>query len=245
MDAFLKAARALALGAGLSAVSLGLARAAGCDPDAVAAITAPSPRPEFRPERIAEIDKRAAAQQFDALAFGDSLLEGWREADLTRAFGAPALDVGFGMDGAEQILWRLERFDWSKQHPKYVLALVGNNDMHFPACAVDIGLAHLIGELRRMFPAARLIVTSVFPRGRNFLDKDAAIRAVNATLAAGAKRGGYAFFDIYPAFTCGRQPTCDLYQAPVNRHLTAKGYTLLNDLLQKFVAAANPKPGSP
>jgi hypothetical protein len=73
--------------------------------------TAASPRPEFRPERIVALDERLSRQPYDVLTFGDSLLEGWPEADLARDFGASVANVGFGMETMAQGLWRLRRFD--------------------------------------------------------------------------------------------------------------------------------------
>ena len=177
------------------------------------------------------------------VALGDSIMVGWREADLAGVFKGSVNNLGFGGDGAEHLLWRLESFNWSKQNPKYVLVLVGTNDMHFPQCAVEVGLPHLIVRLKQVFPKAQLIVTAILPRGPNFLEADNVIRAVNAELAAHARSGGYWFFNPHDSFTCEHRPTCELFQfQSANRHLTPEGYALLTKLLAQFVASKQPKP---
>jgi lysophospholipase L1-like esterase len=217
------------------------ARGAKCDPAAVQAITHPNDHSSITPERRVQLAKRLHEGSFDVLALGDSIMAGWPEAELAGVFKGSVVNLGFGTDGAEHTLWRLDDFDWSKQHPKYVLLLVGTNDMHFPACAVEVGLPHLIGSLRVKFPGARLIVTSILPRGLNFSDRDDAIQAVNARLAADAKRGGYWFLNVHDAFECQHRASCELF-LPGNRHLTAEGYALLERRLAQLLANGGTAP---
>ena len=215
-----------------------LAAAAECDPAAVAAITHPADHSNIAPERRAQLGQRLQERSFPVLALGDSIMSGWPTRDLAAAFNADVLNLGFGTDGVEHVLWRLQTFDWSKQHPKYVLLLAGTNDLHFPQCAVEIGLPNLIRVIEQRFPGAQLIVTSILPRGDSMKDRDAEIRALDAELAAHAKSGGYWYLDAHDALTCGYRADCDLFQPlSYNRHPTSKGYEILDRLLAQLIAA--------
>ncbi|MDE3176334.1 MAG: hypothetical protein KGM15_09565 [Pseudomonadota bacterium] len=213
--------------------------AAGCDQAAVAAITQAADHSSVRPERMAQLNQQLRERAFDVLALGDSIMEGWPVSQLTAAFNADVLNLGFGTDGVEHVLWRLQGLDWSKQKPKYVLLLAGTNDLHFPPCAVESGLSHLINRIKQQFPEARLIVTSILPRGDRMMDQDAPIRAIDGALAAQAQRDGYLYLDAHDAMTCGHRADCDLFQPRSdNRHPTPKGYAILDRLLAQAIAGA-------
>ena len=62
------------------------------------------------------------------------------EGLLDKAMGTPTLDVGFGEDTTEAILWQIQLFNWGKQRPRYVLLLVGNNGIAHST------LRHLLGD---------------------------------------------------------------------------------------------------
>jgi hypothetical protein len=102
--------------------------------------TQPKARPEFRPGRQEEVKRRLLSESFGAITLGDSIMEGWGPRILESAFNQPTLNSGFGMDGTEQLLWRLQSMDWSHQKPQYFLLLVGTNDLKFPTCSVVQGV---------------------------------------------------------------------------------------------------------
>lgn len=211
--------------------------AAGCDRAAVAAITQPADHSSIAPERMEQLNKQLQEHSFDVLALGDSIMTGWPVRELASAFKADVINLGFGTDGVEHVLWRLQTFDLSKQKPKYILLLAGANDLHFPQCAVEIGLPHLIWKIVRQFPDAQLIVTSILPRGDNMMERDEEIRALDAQLAAQAKSGGYWHLDAHDAMTCGYRADCELFQPrSANRHPTPKGYAILDRLLAQLLA---------
>lgn len=219
------------------------ARAETCpQPSTPTATMTPAPRPDLRPDRQAAIRDALAARAYGAIALGDSIMEGWSEQRLSRDLGMPVLDAGFGQDGTEHVLWRLQAPDWRRQSPRIVLLLVGTNDIGYPACAIAWGIRTVAAKAQALFPQARILVTAILPRGTDMLGGDGRIRAVNAALAAAAASAGFAFFDPHDAFLCGHHTPCPLFQPDLNLHLTARGYDELDARLAAFLAGRGLEP---
>ena len=196
--------------------------------------TEPKARPEFRPERQTEVKRRLLSESFGAITLGDSIMEGWGPRLLESAFNQPTLNSGFGMDGTEQLLWRIQSMDWTHQKPQFVLLLVGTNDLKFPACSVDQGVLAVVRAVHGVLPTAKIIVTSILPRGENMLEHDAEIVQINEALAAAQSEQRFRFFNVHDAFLCDHKTPCALFQ-PGNLHLTPVGYQLLTASLHQFL----------
>jgi lysophospholipase L1-like esterase len=196
--------------------------------------TQPKARPEFRPGRQEEIKRRLLSESFGAITLGDSIMEGWGARILESAFNQPTLNSGFGMDGTEQLLWRLQSMDWSHQKPQYFLLLVGTNDLKFPTCSVVQGVLAVVRAVHGVLPSAKIVVTSILPRGENMLEHDAEIVQINKDLAAAQSEQRFRFFNVHDAFLCDHKTPCALFQAG-NLHLTPVGYQLLTDSLRQFL----------
>ncbi|MBV8744113.1 MAG: hypothetical protein JO134_03610 [Xanthobacteraceae bacterium] len=196
--------------------------------------TEPKPRPEFRPERQEEMKRRLLSESFGVITLGDSIMEGWATPLLGSAFNQPTLNSGFGMDGTEQVLWRIQSMDWSHQKPQYVLLLVGTDDLRFPACSIVQGELAVVRAVHGALPDAKIIVTSILPRGENMLEHDAEIAQINKDLTATQSEEHFLFFNIHDAFLCNHKTPCALFQ-PGNLHLTPSGYQLMTDSLRQFL----------
>jgi lysophospholipase L1-like esterase len=205
-----------------------------CDETAVMQTTQPRARPDFQADRQAIFVKWLASGSYGAIALGDSILAGWQPRRLQAEFGQPTLSIPFGGDGTETVLWRLHTFDWSHQHPLYVLLLIGTNDIRFPACAVAQGILTVVHQAHATFPQATVVVTSILPRGVDLREYDSKIVEVNRTLAAAARPERFRFLDAHDAFLCDHHNECPLY-LPGNLHLTQAGYQLLTDLLHRLL----------
>jgi lysophospholipase L1-like esterase len=196
--------------------------------------TQPKARPEFRPDRQEEVKRRLSSESFGAITLGDSIMEGWGPRILQPAFNQPILNSGFGMDGTEQVLWRIQANDWSHQKPQYVLLLVGTDDLRFPVCSVVQGVLADVRAVRGVLPSAKVIVTSILPRGDSMREHDAEIVQINKDLAAAQSEQHFRFFDVHDSFLCNHKTPCALFQ-PGNLHLTPAGYQLLTDSLHQFL----------
>lgn len=214
------------------------ASAAACPtPTAPVAATTPTPRPDAWVPQQEDLRRRLAEHSFDAITFGDSIMQGWSEARLQQAMGMPVLNAGFGQDGTEHLLWRLKSYDWQRQSPREVLLLIGTNDIGYPTCDIVWGILTAVKTVHAIFPKANVMVVSILPRGTNLMGADDKIRAVNATLQQAAASARFTFLDVHDAFECGHKTPCPLFQPDLNLHLTSAGYDLLTGLLQKSMAA--------
>ncbi len=175
-----------------------------------------------------------SASSFSVIALGDSIMGSWPKRLLEAALGLPTLNAGFGADGTSQVLWRLDMMDWSRQHPKYVLILVGTNNLGFSACGVIYGVLAVVEKVHRVFPEATIIVTSILPRGDDLMLRNDEIIEINRQLGLAASESRFRFFDVHDAFLCGHHTPCMLYK-PGNLHLTVPGYELLSDRLRQLI----------
>ncbi len=206
--------------------------------------TTPTPRPDAWVAQQAAVRQALAARAYQTITFGDSIMQGWSEARLGQAMDMTVLNAGFGQDGTEHTLWRLKSFDWRSQSPSHVLLLIGTNDIGYPTCDIYWGIRTVVQSVHATFPKARVVVTSILPRGTDLMGADDKIRAVNAALKASAPAADFAFFDVHDAFACGHKTPCPLFIPDFNLHLTTAGYDLLTSLLRTFIAADERRLGS-
>lgn len=215
--------------------------AESCPPPAGTPVTAtPSVRPghekRFEP-LLQKINQLAKQKKFAAIGVGDSIMQRWPQPLLESGLGVETLNAGVGGDTAAALLWRLENMDWAAQSPRYVLVVIGTNDLvRNTTCDVLYGLRAVTEKLRKTFPAAKIVVTSILPRGESMSWRQEDIRFINQSLKNSAKPAGYTFFDAHDAFLCGGVTPCDLVVPPANVHPTRKGYEILADSLKAVLA---------
>ena len=88
-------------------------------------------------------------------------------------FGATqTLNLGFGWDRTQNVLWRLAHGEFEGLHPKTVVINIGTNNLtgtanaraNTPAEVVQ-GILAIHEQVRAQSPQSRIIVMGVFPRG--------------------------------------------------------------------------------
>jgi len=91
----------------------------------------------------------------------------------TRAFGnLPAINMGFGWDRTQNVLWRLEQGEFEGIRPRWVVLAIGTNNLmgtknaraNTPEEIVE-GIAAICREIRRRSPESRIVLMAIFPRG--------------------------------------------------------------------------------
>jgi lysophospholipase L1-like esterase len=164
----------------------------------------------------------AAQSQLDpqVVLIGDSITHFWAGPPKSQrasgplsweqAFGGiPALNMGFGWDRTQNVLWRLSHGEFEGLHPKTVVLNIGTNNLtgtanaraNTPAEVVQ-GILSVVDVVHSRSPESRIIVMGVFPRGfRPSTPMRAAIAQVNQ-LAAQALAGkpNTSFLDIGKQF---------------------------------------------
>jgi lysophospholipase L1-like esterase len=184
--------------------------------------------------------QRVRNDSYAAVAIGDSIVMRWPDAMLQQAIGMKTLNAGIGGDTAPAVLWRLQNGEWPKD-VRYVFVLVGTNDiwaLSHPPCDVYSGIRAVVDEAHRIFPQARILVSSILPRGMHMSERDEEIRMTNAALSEGTGTGDYTFVDAHDAFLCDRKNECDLVIGHNNLHPSVKGYRVLGDILHHAIETA-------
>jgi len=127
-----------------------------------------------------------------------------------QAFGGmPVLNLGFGWDRTQNVLWRLGHGEFEGLHPQTVVINIGTNNLtgtvnaraNTPAEVVQ-GILAIHETVRTRSPESRIIVMAVFPRGFSpAAPTRAPIARVNELLAAAlANKPNTLFLDIGAQF---------------------------------------------
>lgn len=198
---------------------------------------------EERHKRVIEtIQSHLNTATFESIGLGDSIMQGWPDDLLRKALGASALNAGVGGDKTQNLLWRLEHFDWSKQKPKSVLLIIGTNNLSTSApCEIALGIRNAVAKVHSIFPLADIAVISLLPRGEKMSAYEPEIRQINNELRRRAQLDGYIFIDANPLFICDDETKCALVKGPSNVHPTRSGYEQLTDFVSHELNRLHPQ----
>lgn len=134
--------------------------------------------PNLAPNFVAKHEANkavAAAGAIDVLFMGDSITDFWRN-ETGNFSGKPVFDkyfsdlkiANFGIAGdtTQGVLYRLQNGEGQGFSPKAVMLMIGtnNNRTHRPAEIAE-GIGAIVLELQKDFPAAKILLLGVFPRG--------------------------------------------------------------------------------
>lgn len=166
----------------------------------------PVPRLEFDSynwwrRHAAELD---AQQEIDPeiVLIGDSITHFWAglpfdprrngPAAWARTFGSHrVLNLGFGWDRTQNVLWRLDHGEFEHVHPRVIVLHIGTNNLagtenSCPNTPPEIvaGILAICDRVQARAPEAELVVMAVFPRGRTSADgARPVIKEINTLLA--------------------------------------------------------------
>lgn len=216
--------------------------------------TAVIPRPgieddvyEWRPRHEAVLARKAEGP-FDLVFIGDSITHffGGEPADPNARGRAVwdefygrrrALNLGFGWDRTQQVLWRLDHGELDGVHPRVVVVLIGTNNLSPGRVRVNTdaeiasGVEAVVGRIRAKAPAAKILLLGLLPRGDAGDFDRLRIARINALLARLDGSRNVAFMDpgkglLAPdgAFLPG--VTSD------NLHPTEAGYRILAEAIE-------------
>ena len=132
-----------------------------------------------RHERIL---REGPAMNPEIVFVGDSILHFWAgrksiggadaSACWKRSFGAfRTLNLGFGWDRIQNVLWRFEHGELEDLSPKVVVVLIGtNNTMTTPNARENTpqeiveGVDEILARLHSAFPEAKVVLLNILPR---------------------------------------------------------------------------------
>jgi lysophospholipase L1-like esterase len=124
-------------------------------------------------EKLAEIARRkAAGEPTDLVFIGDSITHNWEKNDkpLWDGFWGKyhALNLGYGGDRTENVLWRLQHGEIDGIAPKVAVMMIGTNNTghrHEAPELIYAGIKRDIQEIRKHLPHTKILLLAIFPRG--------------------------------------------------------------------------------
>ena len=159
------------------------------------------------------------------------------------------LNLGFGWDRTQNVLWRLDHGEFDGLHPRYVVINIGTNNFSATSNArantpaeVAEGIRAICARIRTKSPESRIILMGVLPRGAK---PDASYRskilALNKRLAEVAKAPGIQFLDIGKQFLL---PDGELPRRLMSDfcHPTEEGYAIWASALKPLLQDDEPSP---
>lgn len=176
-------------------------------------------------QKLQEARQLLAKGQAPQIVFiGDSITEGWEKsgAEVWASHYAPyhALNLGFGGDRTENVLWRLQNGALDGLAPKVTVLMLGTNNVGHRAEKpefVAAGMRRVIDEIQQRMPGTKVLLLAIFPRGEK---ADDYLRGLNNgvnTLLAGMADGRKLFY------------------LDINASLTQPDGTLSKDLMPDFL----------
>ena len=187
-------------------------------------------------ERHADCVALMKSRQPDLVMLGDSITHFWGGEPVggrrtgvevwDRFFaGRRVVNLGYGWDRTENVLWRLTHGEFDHVSPKVVVVMIGTNniDLNTPD-EIAAGITAICAELHRRAPGVRILLLGIFPRGRTPDATRAKVGSVNERIARLDGRNGVTYLDIGKALL---EPDGSISGDVMYDYLhpTAKGYS--------------------
>ncbi|MEI8038661.1 MAG: GDSL-type esterase/lipase family protein [Verrucomicrobiota bacterium] len=212
--------------------------------------------------RHADVLRSKDAINPEIVLIGDSITHFWggqpaaKQVNGRKAFAAVfapyrVLNLGFGWDRTQNVLWRLDHGELDGLHPRAVVIHIGTNNTSATAAArqntpaeIVEGIAAICGRVRSKVPGVKILLMQVFPREQKAdHPRRQAIAEINRLLVAFAAANHLELIDLAPKFL---QPdgTLPAELMPDFCHPHEAGYAIWGDALRPLLpppagAAAN------
>ncbi|MCF7958492.1 MAG: GDSL family lipase [Phycisphaerae bacterium] len=180
------------------------------------------------------INQRFAQGHVDLIMIGDSIIHHW-DKELWARYYAPrnAVNMGFGGDRTQHVLWRLENGNLDGINPKLAVIMIGtNNSNDNTAEEIADGIIAICGKVREKLPKTKILLLAIFPRNATPDDpqrqKNAAASAIASKIADGKM---IHYMDINPKFLTEDQ-VLSREIMPDLLHPNKKGYQIWMDAIE-------------
>ncbi len=121
--------------------------------------------------RQEQVLERVRQGNVGMILIGDSITHGWDgETELwTKCFARRnAVNMGFGGDRTEHVLWRLHNGSLEGISPKVAMIMIGTNNSNGDdntAAEIADGIVAICREIRLRSPETKILLLAIFPRG--------------------------------------------------------------------------------
>jgi beta-glucosidase len=117
------------------------------------------------------INERLKKGNVDLLFIGDSITHGWENTgkEIWNAYYAKrnAVNMGFGGDRTQHVLWRLDHSNLEGICPRLAVLMIGTNNSNGndnTAEEISDGIIAICQRLRTKLPKTKILLLAVFPR---------------------------------------------------------------------------------
>ena len=205
--------------------------------------------------RHADVLRVKDALKPEVVLIGDSITHFWGGEPKAGQANGPAawqatfgpyrtLNLGFGWDRIQNVLWRLDHGELDGLNPRVVVLHIGTNNTSDTANArqntpaeIAEGIRAIVRRLRARTPDARIILMAVFPREQQpDHPRRALIAEINKLLVEFGQIPGITFVDLGPKLL---QPDGTLSREIMSDfcHPTEKGYAIWGGTLKPLLVA--------
>ncbi len=131
----------------------------------------------WMPRHLAKIAEREAMNKVDLLMVGDSITHGWERTgkQIWEEFYSDrnALQIGFGGDQTEHVIWRLQNGEIDGIKPKVAVVMIGTNNTREMRLAEETaaGIERIVNEIHLRSPKTKVLLLGIFPRGATVEDE--------------------------------------------------------------------------
>lgn len=191
---------------------------------------------------------KAKQGRIDAYFLGDSIIRRWGALDYPAFLanwnenfhGWNAGNFGWGADGTQHVLWRIQNGELDGVNPKVIVILAGTNNVgkepRDDATMAEIvrGLKAIVETAQRKAPEATIVLTGIFPRNDNMAVMPT-IAAINTQLAALADGRRVRFLDLTDKLSDAGGVVVPGVLNDDKLHPTLAGYQIYADALKPIL----------
>ena len=188
-------------------------------------------------KRHREASALMRVRQPDIVMLGDSITHFWggepvggrrtgvEEWDRFFA-GRTVVNLGYGWDRTENVLWRLENGEFEGVTPKVVVVMIGTNNITLNTPdEIAAGVDAICRSIHERSPSTKILLLAIFPRGQQPDATRGKVDEVNRLIARLDDRDYVTFLDLGAKFLepDGRISPDVMYDF---LHPTARGYAI-------------------
>jgi lysophospholipase L1-like esterase len=116
--------------------------------------------------------EQVASEDVDLIYVGDSITHGFNNAgkEMWDKYYAPrkAVNMGFGGDRTQHVLWRFDHGEIDGISPKLAILMIGTNNSNGEdntAEEIADGIKAICLKMRTKLPKTKILILAIFPRG--------------------------------------------------------------------------------
>jgi len=182
------------------------------------------------------VNKRLDQGNVDLLFIGNSIINGFEGAgkEVWDSYykSRNAVNLGFGWDRTEHVLWRLQNTDFSKIDPKCAVVLIGTNNIGRNSVnEIADGITAICDFLITHLTSTKVLLLGIFPRYEETSEDRKTIKEINAHISKLDDQKRIFYLDIGHVFIDekGKISTEIMHDL---LHPAGKGYKLFADAIE-------------